>query len=194
MFSNVDIAKAIGNRHFNIDPYVTKNLQPASIDLRLGGEFLALRPHHLACIDPAVDQTEELYERCSTQDHYYIHPGSFIIGTTIERVSLDNTVVGRLEGKSSLGRLGLLIHSTAGFFDPGFEGQCTLEIANVSGTAIKLYVGMPIAQFALDWVNIPGKVYVGKYSGQTGPQPSQYYKNFLPGGTCEHLKEGPKEV
>lgn len=176
------IQQAIVDHELDIDPFDERLLQPASLDLTLDGEFLTLRPEHVSHIDPALEQPA-LYERIQSADHFYVHPGQFIIASSQEVIRLGNSLVGRLEGKSSLGRLGLLVHSTAGFFDPGFHGQATLEIANVSGTAIKLYVGMPICQFAIDRLHgRPKHGYQGKYQNQRGPQPSRYYLNFGPGG------------
>lgn len=183
ILSDEDIRIALAEGEFSVDPWDERLLQPASFDLRLDAEFLTMRPAKIGFIDPAVDQTDDLYERHCASGSFFVHPGEFIIASSIERIRLGDSLVGRLEGKSSLGRLGLVVHVTAGFFDPGFEGQATLEMANLSQAAIRLYVGMPIAQFSLTRLYSKSvKPYEGKYKGQTGPQPSAYWKNFLPGG------------
>jgi dCTP deaminase len=179
MFSDRDIQRAISSGRLTVDPYDRRLLQPASLDLRLGGEFLSFRVPTVGYIDPAVDQTSVLYERQKVEDHFFLHPGQLVIATTREHLEFPLNIVGRLEGKSSLGRLGILVHSTAGFFDPGFRGQATLELTNISPAPVKLYVGMPVAQMSfteLDTVATQG--YSGKYQGQTGPQPSSYHENF----------------
>jgi dCTP deaminase len=184
VLSDTEIHNAVWSKRLLIEPYDPLLMQPASYDLRLGGEFLVFDGTMVGHIDPAIDQSELLYTRRTAEDGcLYVHPGEFIIGTTVERLKFGADMVGRLEGKSSLGRLGLLVHSTAGYMDPGFDGQVTLEIGNIAPVAIKLYVGMPIAQMAFDWLSRPAaRPYQGKYQGQRGPQPSAYWKNFAPGG------------
>lgn len=184
MFSDADIKEALNKNEIGITPFYHDQLQPASYDLRLGPEFLGFAAHNVGHIDPAVNQTGELYEVLETRDGaIFVHPGQFVIATSLEEFRFSSEVIGRVEGKSSLGRLGLLIHATAGFMDPGFEGEVTLEITNVAPVPIKLYCGMPIAQMAFDRLDTPAhRVYRGKYQGQVGPQPSRYYKNFEPGG------------
>lgn len=184
MFSNLDIKQAMDDGDFNCVPFDERLLQPASLDLRLGDHYLVLDGTSVGYIDPAQDQRSDIYRKVfADRGHFLVHPGAFLIATTLERLTLSGRIVGRVEGKSSLGRLGLLVHSTAGFFDPGFNGEATLEIANVSGVAIKLYVGMPICQFAMEALVTPtDRPYNGKYAGQTGPQGSRYFQNFEPGG------------
>lgn len=185
MLSDGDIKVALTLEDIKIEPYTPDQLQPASYDLRLGSEFLGFAAHNVGHIDPAVNQTSELYEVLEARDGViFIHPGQFVIATSLERLTFSDRIVGRVEGKSSLGRLGLLVHATAGFMDPGFEGEVTLEITNVAPVPIKLYCGMPIAQVAFDRLESKcHQTYAGKYQGQTGPKPSQYFKNFEPGGS-----------
>lgn len=170
-------------RTLGIVPFTEGNLQPASYDMTLSPHFLSFN-EQLTHIDPKEDIT-------SYMDHYYVtddpgcivlHPGELLLGATIERVHVPQDIVGRVEGKSSLGRLGLLIHSTAGFIDPGFEGTITLELVNVSGRPIKLYPGMKICQISFMAMTARALLTYGqrdnKYQGQSLPTPSKYFTNF----------------
>jgi dCTP deaminase len=182
MFSDHDLRVARDAGHLKVIPWDDRLVQPASLDMCLDNKFKVMRPHNLAFIDPAVDQNDDLYEDLQV-DEFFIHPGQFVLATTVEYVELSAGLCARIEGKSSLGRLGLLVHSTAGFIDPGFSGNITLEIGNISPLPIKLYCGMPICQLAVDLLNsYADHPYQGKYQGQKGPQGSAYFKNFLPGG------------
>ena len=185
MFSDRDIAEAVARHHVVIDPIDDRLLQPASYDMRLDDKFLLMRPHNLAFIDPAVDQHDDLYEAVESKS-LIIGPGQFVLASTVEVLTLDRYVYARIEGKSSLGRLGLLVHSTAGFIDPGFSGTVTLEIGNISSLPIKLYYGMPICQLALGRLDRPSaRAYDGKYQGQKGPKGSHYFRNFAEGGPMD---------
>lgn len=160
-----------------------KRLQPASLDVRLGAELLIFSPSKCSGhdeVDPRRDQHEQMWEPYVLTDRgAVIYPGDFLLGTTIERVTLDPSHAARIEGKSSVGRLGLRVHATAGFIDPGFDGQVTLEIDNACRLPIRLYPGMPIAQLAFDKLDEPAEnPYQGKYSGQQGPQASRYHRNW----------------
>ena len=168
-----------------IDPLDPDNIQPSSVDLRLDRYFRVFRNHTMRVIDVREDQ-EELTELVDIgdEDAFILHPGEFVLGSTAERVALPNDLVARLEGKSSLGRLGLLIHSTAGFVDAGWDGYLTLELSNVANLPITLYPGMKIGQISFlqmtTEADIPyGSSQVGsKYQGQRGPTPSRYFENF----------------
>ena len=170
-----------------IDPLDADNIQPSSVDLRLDRYFRVFRNHTMRVIDVKEDQEEltELVE-ISDEDGFILHPGEFVLGSTAERVALPDDLVARLEGKSSLGRLGLLIHSTAGFVDAGWDGYLTLELSNVANLPITLYPGMKIGQISFlqmtTAADIPyGSSQVGsKYQGQRGPTPSRYFENFKP--------------
>ncbi len=170
-----------------IDPLDADNIQPSSVDLRLDRYFRVFRNHTMRVIDVKEDQEEltELVE-ISDDDGFILHPGEFVLGSTAERVALPDDLVARLEGKSSLGRLGLLIHSTAGFVDAGWDGYLTLELSNVANLPITLYPGMKIGQISFlqmtTAADIPyGSSQVGsKYQGQRGPTPSRYFENFKP--------------
>lgn len=172
-----------------IDPLDAGDIQPSSVDLRLDRYFRVFRNHTMRVIDVKEDQEEltELVE-IAEEDVFVLHPGEFVLGSTAERVSLPDDLVARLEGKSSLGRLGLLIHSTAGFVDAGWDGHLTLELSNVANLPITLYPGMKIGQISFLRMTTPadtpyGSSAVGsKYQGQRGPTPSRYFENFRPRG------------
>ncbi len=168
-----------------IDPLGESALQPSSIDLRLDRWFRVFRNHTMSHID-VRENLEELTELVSVADDepFILHPGEFVLGSTLERVAVPDDLVARLEGKSSLGRLGLLIHSTAGFVDAGFDGQLTLELSNVANLPITLYPGMKIGQISFMQMTTPAERPYGsgelgsKYQGQVGPRPSRYWENF----------------
>jgi dCTP deaminase len=170
-----------------IDPLNADNIQPSSVDLRLDRYFRVFRNHTMRVIDVKEDQEEltELVE-ISLDDVFVLHPGEFVLGSTAERVALPDDLVARLEGKSSLGRLGLLIHSTAGFVDAGWDGHLTLELSNVANLPITLYPGMKIGQISFLQMTTAAEVPYGsrqvgsKYQGQRGPTPSRYFENFSP--------------
>jgi dCTP deaminase len=171
-----------------IDPLDQADIQPSSVDLRLDRYFRVFRNHTSRVIDVREDQENltELVEIAPEGDAFILHPGEFVLGSTAERVALPADLVARLEGKSSLGRLGLLIHSTAGFVDAGWDGHLTLELSNVATLPITLYPGMKVGQISFLRMTTAadrpyGTAQVGsKYQGQRGPTPSRYFENFRP--------------
>lgn len=167
-----------------VSPYDPSLVQPSSLDIRLGDNFQLFRNHSHAVIDPKQPMGD-ITEKVSVGDEgIIVHPGEFVLGTSQETFELANDIVARVEGKSSLGRLGLLIHATAGYIDPGFRGQITLEISNVANLPIRLYPGMKIGQLSFDNTTTPvdrpyGSVGLGsKYQDQVGATPSQIHQNF----------------
>jgi dCTP deaminase len=168
-----------------IDPLGDNAIQPSSVDLRIDRYFRVFRNHTLGIID-VKSNLEDLTELVEIGDEeaFILHPGEFVLGTTLERVVIPEDLVARLEGKSSLGRLGLLIHSTAGFVDAGWDGQLTLELSNVANLPITLYAGMRIGQISFQQMTTPadnpyGSAALGsKYQNQVGPRPSRYWENF----------------
>lgn len=168
-----------------IDPLDESNIQPSSVDLHLDKFFRVFRNHTMGHIDVKqnLEDLTELVE-IGEDDAFMLHPGEFALGSTSERVGLPDDLVARLEGKSSLGRLGLLIHSTAGFVDAGWNGHLTLELSNVANLPITLYPGMKIGQISFLRMSTPADVPYGtsslgsKYQGQRGPTPSRYWENF----------------
>jgi dCTP deaminase len=185
ILSDRDISEAIDAGRIGIDPYDSADLQPASVDLHVDRYFRIFNNHRYAFIDVKKDM-DELTELVDVKpdEPFILHPGEFVLGSTAEFISLANDLVARLEGKSSLGRLGLLIHSTAGFVDSGWEGHLTLELSNVANLPITIYPGMKIGQISFFQLSSPaenpyGSSKVGsKYQGQRGPTASRYYKNF----------------
>ena len=174
-----------------IDPLDEELVQPSSIDVRISHLFRVFRNHTRAVIDVKEDlqSLTELVEIPVGDDGvgdeaFMLHPGEFVLGSTYERIAVPDDLVGRVEGKSSLGRLGLLIHSTAGFVDAGFDGHITLELANVASLPITLYPGMKIGQVSFMQMTTPAERPYGagahgsKYQGQRGPTPSRYFENF----------------
>ena len=168
-----------------IDPLGRNSLQPSSVDLRLDRFFRVFKNHTMGHID-VKENLEELTELVEAEgdDPFILHPGEFVLGSTLERVAVPDDLVARLEGKSSLGRLGLLIHSTAGFVDAGFEGQLTLELSNVANLPITLYPEMKIGQISFQQMTTAAETPYGsgslksKYKHQRGPMPSRYWENF----------------
>lgn len=185
ILSDKDIKQAIKNGSIQIKPLFPNAIQPASVDLHLGADFLVFRTHKDVCIDPK-DPIDHLMEEVSINDkrQFIIHPGEFALGLTYEIVGVADNMVGRLEGKSSLGRIGLIIHATAGYLDPGNKLKMTLELHNISPLPIKLYYKMPIAQMSFTPLSSKAEVpynnqRVGsKYYGNMKPKASQYWKNF----------------
>ena len=168
-----------------IDPLDEGAIQPSSVDLHIDRYFRVFRNHSMRVIDVKEDQEDltELVE-IGEEEAFILHPGEFVLGSTSERVRLPDDLVARLEGKSSLGRLGLLIHSTAGFVDAGWDGHLTLELSNVANLPITLYPGMKIGQISFLRMTTAADVPYGaqqlgsKYQGQRGPTPSRYADNF----------------
>ncbi|MEK7124431.1 MAG: dCTP deaminase [Patescibacteria group bacterium] len=185
ILSDGDIKKALKEKKITVEPLFPKSIQPASIDLHLGADFLVFRTHKDVCIDPK-NPIEYLMEEVTINDRrqFIIHPGEFALGMTYEIIGVANDMVGRLEGKSSIGRMGLIIHATAGYLDPGNKLKMTLELHNVSTLPIKLYYKMPIAQMSFSPLSSPAenpytkKRHGAKYFGNLKPIASQYWKNF----------------
>jgi dCTP deaminase len=185
VLSDGDIRAEIAAGRIVIDPYLPEAVQPSSVDLHLDRRFRVFRNSRYPFIDVRADQPEltELVE-IGGDDPFILHPGEFVLGSTFERVQLPNDLVARLEGKSSLGRLGLLIHSTAGYVDPGWEGNLTLELSNVANLPITLYDGMKIGQISFQRLSSPAEVSYGeasigsKYRGQRDPTASLYHRDF----------------
>lgn len=167
-----------------VDPCDPDDIQPSSIDLHLGVDFQVFRNSRYPYIDPAREQPG-LTERvtATVEEPFVLHPGEFSLGTTVERIALPDDIVGRLEGKSSLGRLGLLIHSTAGYVDPGWDGTLTLELSNVANLPILLSPGMKIGQISFAQMTTAverpyGHPELGsKYMGQVSATPSRMHLN-----------------
>ena len=184
ILSDRSIHEAIEAGRIVIDPLDKANIQPSSVDLRLGSGFRVFRNHTLSHIDVKSDLSDLTTLIRTDDEPFILHPGEFVLGATLERVALPFDLVGRLEGKSSLGRLGLLIHSTAGFVDAGFDGQLTLELSNVANLPITLYHGMKIGQISFQQMTTPAdspygsKALDSKYMGQRGPVPSRYWENY----------------
>jgi dCTP deaminase len=168
-----------------IEPFDDSCVQPSSVDLHIDRFFRVFRNHTMGTID-VKEQQEDLTElvQIGEGDVFMLHPGEFVLGSTQERVALPDDLVARLEGKSSLGRLGLLIHSTAGFVDSGWDGHLTLELSNVANLPITLYPGMKIGQISFLRMTTAADHPYGskeagsKYQGQRGPTPSRYFENF----------------
>jgi dCTP deaminase len=185
LLSDRDLRTEIESARVAVDPYDPTMIQPSSIDVRLDRLFRVFENHRYPHIDPSIEQPEltRLVEP-DADEPFILHPGEFVLGSTYEVVTLPDDIAGRLEGKSSLGRLGLLTHSTAGFIDPGFSGHVTLELSNVATLPIKLWPGMKIGQLCLFRLSSPAEhpygssVYGSRYQGQRGPTPSKSFQNF----------------
>lgn len=185
ILSDRDIKKSLRSGKIIIEPLFPNALQPASVDLHLGADFLIFKTDEHICIDPA-EPLEKTMERVKIGQsrQFIIHPGQFALGMTYEVVGVSSDMVGRLEGKSSLGRIGLIIHATAGYLDPGNRLKMTLELHNISSLPIKLYYKMPIAQISFTPLSSKaenpygGKLLNSKYYGNVKPKASQYWKNF----------------
>ena len=185
LLSDRDIKKELAAGRIGLEPFTTDMVQPSSVDVRLDRYFRLFDNHKYPFIDPAADQPDltQLIET-SPDEAFILHPGEFVLGATFEQVSLPDDVAARLEGKSSLGRLGLLTHSTAGFIDPGFSGHVTLELSNVATLPIKLWPGMKIGQLCFFELTSPAEhpygspQYSSRYQGQRGPTPSRSHLGF----------------
>jgi dCTP deaminase len=186
LLSDRDITLELDAGRIGLDPYDPSLIQPSSIDVRLDRLFRLFDNHKYPFIDPAADQPEltRLVET-PADEPFILHPGEFVLGSTYEQVTLPDDVAARLEGKSSLGRLGLLTHSTAGFIDPGFTGHVTLELSNVATLPIKLWPGMKIGQLCFFRLSSPADhpygsgEYGSRYQGQRGPTASRSATNFV---------------
>ena len=185
ILSDRSIKEEIAAGRIVIEPFDEVDIQPSSVDLHVDRHFRLFRNHSMGVIDVAESQ-EDLTELVSVGEDgpLILHPGEFILGSTLERVKIPDDLVARLEGKSSLGRLGLLIHSTAGFVDAGWDGHLTLELSNVANLPITVYPGMAIGQISFLRMTTPADHPYGssavrsKYQGQWGPTPSRYFENF----------------
>jgi dCTP deaminase len=185
VLSDRTIREEIDSGRIVIDPFEPSNVQPSSVDVRVDRQFRVFHNARYPYIDvrQPMDDLTELVE-ISGDEPFILHPGEFVLGQTLERVTLPDDLVARLEGKSSLGRLGLLIHSTAGFVDPGFSGNLTLELSNVANLPITIYEGMPIGQLSFMRMDGPvdrpygSETMQSKYQGQGEPTPSRFYENF----------------
>ncbi|MCX4747546.1 dCTP deaminase [Kitasatospora sp. NBC_01287] len=185
LLSDKDIRSEIDKGRVVVDPFDPAMVQPSSIDVRLDRFFRVFENHRYPHIDPSEEQPDltRLVEP-DGDDAFILHPGEFVLASTYEVITLPDDVASRLEGKSSLGRLGLLTHSTAGFIDPGFSGHVTLELSNVATLPIKLYPGMKIGQLCLFRLSSPSEHpygsarYGSRYQGQRGPTPSRSFLNF----------------
>ncbi|GAA2015264.1 dCTP deaminase [Nakamurella flavida] len=185
LLSDRDLHAEIEAGNLGLDPYDPALVQPSSIDVRLDRFFRVFNNSKYTHIDPQIQQDElTTLVEVEGDDAFVLHPGEFVLGSTFEVVSLSDQLAGRLEGKSSLGRLGLLTHSTAGFIDPGFSGHITLELSNVANLPITLWPGMRIGQLCLFQLASPAlhpygsATYGSRYQGQRGPTPSRAYLNF----------------
>lgn len=185
LLSDRDILGEVHTGGILLDPWDPGMVQPSSVDVRLDKFFRVFENHRYPSIDPSVEQPDltRLIET-PVDEPFVLHPGEFVLGSTFERVTLGSAVAARLEGKSSLGRLGLLTHSTAGFIDPGFSGHVTLELSNMATLPVKLWPGMKIGQLCFFRLSSPAEYpygssqYGSRYQGQRGPTPSRSHLNF----------------
>jgi dCTP deaminase len=183
ILSDRTIREQIDTGRIVIDPFDPANIQPSSVDLHVDSQFRVFANSRYPFIDVKEEMPDltELVE-VKPDEPFILHPGEFVLGSTAERVGIPDDLVARLEGKSSLGRLGLLIHSTAGYVDPGWDGYLTLELSNVANLPITLYPGMKIGQISFFMLTTPADVPYGsagnKYQGQRGPTPSRFFRDF----------------
>jgi len=185
LLSDRDLRVEIKAGRVRVEPFDEGMIQPSSIDVRLDRFFRVFDNHKYSVIDPSVEQGELTREvEVGASEFFILHPGEFVLASTYEVITLPDDIAGRLEGKSSLGRLGLLTHSTAGFIDPGFSGHITLELSNVANLPVKLFPGMKIGQLCLIKLTSAAEhpygsaLYGSRYQGQRGPTPSRSWMNF----------------
>ena len=185
LLSDRDIRAEIAAGRVGCEPFTESMIQPSSVDVRLDKFFRVFENHKYSVIDPSIEQPDLTREVIAEGDEPFIlHPGEFVLASTYEVITLPDDIAGRLEGKSSLGRLGLLTHSTAGFIDPGFSGHITLELSNVANLPVKLFPGMKIGQLCLIKLSSPAEhpygseKYGSRYQGQRGPTASRSFLNF----------------
>ena len=188
LLSDRDITAQLDAGAISIDPFDPAMVQPSSVDVRLDRYFRLFDNHKYPYIDPAEEQPDlTRFVEVDADEAFVLHPGEFVLASTYERVTLPDTIAARVEGKSSLGRLGLLTHATAGFVDPGFSGHVTLELSNVATLPIKLWPGMKIGQLCFFQLSSPaehpyGSAHRGShYQGQRGPTASKSFSNFVRG-------------
>lgn len=183
ILSDHTIREELKAGRISLDPFDETCIQPSSVDLHVDSSFRVFHNARYAFIDVKKEQ-DDLTEMVQVNegDPFILHPGEFVLGSTLERVTIPDDLVARLEGKSSLGRLGLLIHSTAGYVDPGWDGHLTLELSNVANLPITIYPGMKIGQISFFMLTTPADVPYGKagnkYQGQRGPTPSRFFEEF----------------
>src|SRR6478752_1218475 len=185
VLSDRSIREEVAAGRIRLDPFDAQLVQPSSVDVRCDHRFRVFHPGRYPYIDvkQAMPELTELVE-IDDDRAFILHPGEFVLGATLERLGLPDDLVARLDGKSSLGRLGLQVHSTAGLADPGFDGQITLELSNVASLPITIYPGMRIAQLVFERLTTPADRPYGhgqlgsKYQGQRGPTASEYWRNF----------------
>ena len=196
VLSDRSIAEALASGRLVVEPIAEDALQPASVDIRLDRQFRVFRNHRESYIDvrePVEGLTE--VETVADDEAFVLHPGEFVLGSTLERLKLPDDLVARVEGKSSLGRLGLLVHATAGYVDPGWDGHLTMELSNVSNLPIKLYYAMKIGQLSFLRLTTPADRPYGspelrsKYQGQSGPTASRGYIDYRSGERPEEPSE-----
>ncbi len=185
LMSDRDIRASIEAGQIGLEPLDMSLLQPSSFDVRIDRFFRLFDNHKYAFIDPAEQQDDlTRFVEVAPDEPFILHPGEFVLGSTYEFVKLPDNIAARLEGKSSLGRLGLVTHSTAGFVDPGFNGHVTLELSNMATLPIKLWPGMKIGQLCFFQLSSPSETpygsdkYLNRYQGQRGPTASRSYMNF----------------
>ena len=185
LLSDRDLRLEIKAGRVRVEPFDEGMIQPSSIDVRLDRFFRVFENHKYSVIDPSVEQGELTREvEVGASEFFILHPGEFVLASIYEVITLPDDIAGRLEGKSSLGRLGLLTHSTAGFIDPGFSGHITLELSNVANLPVKLFPGMKIGQLCLIKLTSAAEhpygsaLYGSRYQGQRGPTPSRSWMNF----------------
>jgi len=185
LLSDRDLVAEVKAGQLRLEPFEPALVQPSSIDVRLDRWFRTFNNHLYTHIDPSIEQ-DELTTAVEVDDGqpFVLHPGEFVLASTLEVISLGDELAARIEGKSSLGRLGLLTHSTAGFIDPGFSGHVTLELSNVATLPIKLWPGMKIGQLCVFRLSSPAEhpygsaIYGSRYQGQRGPTPSRSAQNW----------------
>ena len=185
LLSDRDIKSEISAGRVKVEPFDAGMVQPSSVDVRLDRFFRVFENHKYSVIDPSIEQPDLTREvACQPDEEFILHPGEFVLASTYEVITLPDDIAARLEGKSSLGRLGLLTHSTAGFIDPGFSGHITLELSNVANLPVKLFPGMKIGQLCLIKLSSPAEhpygsaLYGSRYQGQRGPTASKSWLNF----------------
>ena len=185
LLSDRDIKAEISAGRVKVEPFDGAMIQPSSVDVRLDRFFRVFENHKYSVIDPSIEQPDLTREvAVEANEEFILHPGEFVLASTYEIITLPDDIAGRLEGKSSLGRLGLLTHSTAGFIDPGFSGHITLELSNVANLPVKLFPGMKIGQLCLIKLSSPAEnpygsaLYGSRYQGQRGPTASKSWLNF----------------
>ncbi len=185
LLSDRDIRDQVDSGRVVLDPWDPAMIQPSSIDVCLDKYFRLFDNHKYGMIDPSVDQPDLTHlVEVEPATGFVLHPGEFVLASTLEAITLPDDLAARVEGKSSLGRLGLLTHATAGFVDPGFSGHVTLELSNVATLPIMLWPGMKIGQLAFFRLSSPAEkpygstAYGSHYQGQRGPTASRSFQNF----------------